>query len=88
MLVLRLLFSVFVAAAWNAHAVEIAFENAIVLDPATESTQTGTLLVRDGHVVGVIESTPSDFHGQRIDLGGRWVIPGLADMHVILLDHD
>ena len=81
MLVLRLLFSVFVAAAWNAHAVQLAFENAVVLDPATESTHAGTLLVRDTHVVGLIDSVPSDFQGERIDLGGRWVIPGLVDMH-------
>ena len=82
MLTLRLLLTVFAAAIWNVQAAELAFENAIVLDPATESTHAGTLLVRDTHVVGLIDSVPSDFQGERIDLGGRWVIPGLVDMHI------
>jgi hypothetical protein len=74
MLTLRLLLTVFAAAIWNVQAAELAFENAIVLDPATESTHAGTLLVRDTHVVGLIDSVPSDFQGERIDLGGRWEI--------------
>ena len=78
MLTLRLLLTVFAAAICNVQAAELAFENAIVLDPATESTHAGTLLVRDTHVVGLIDSVPSDFQGERIDLGGRWVIPGLV----------
>ncbi|MCZ6657165.1 MAG: amidohydrolase family protein [Gammaproteobacteria bacterium] len=81
MLTLRLLLFLFVAATSNAHAIELAFENITVLDPATESSQAGTLLVRNGHVVGLVDSVPSDFQGRRIDLGGRWVIPGLVDMH-------
>jgi len=81
MLTLRLLLAAFAAAIWNVQAAELAFENAIVLDPATESTQMGTLLVRDGHIIELLDSVPSEFQGQRIDLGGRWVIPGLADMH-------
>jgi imidazolonepropionase-like amidohydrolase len=81
MLTLRFLLAAFAAAIWNVQAAELAFENAIVLDPATESTQMGTLLVRDGHIVELLDSVPSEFQGQRIDLGGRWVIPGLADMH-------
>ena len=69
MLTLRLLLTVFAAAICNVQAAELAFENAIVLDPATESTHAGTLLVRDTHVVGLIDSVPPDFRGERIDLG-------------------
>ena len=32
-------------------------------------------------IVSVERSLPADFHGERIDLEGRWIIPGLVDMH-------
>ena len=60
---------------------EIGFENARLVDPATREITEGTILVRDGVIVAVESTLPSGFAGTRVDLEGRWVIPGLVDMH-------
>ena len=39
------------------------------------------MLIQDGRIEAILESAPPDFGGQRIDIQGKWVIPGLADMH-------
>lgn len=59
----------------------LLLENARILDPASQSVQNGHLLIRDGRIESVLENAPGGFQGQRIDLEGKWVIPGLADMH-------
>ncbi len=44
----------------------------------------GVIIIRDGKFVSVMsagtESLPAD--ARRIDAGGKWIIPGLIDMHV------
>jgi len=60
---------------------EIGFENARLVDPATREIHQGAILVSDGVIVAVESALPSDFAGMRVDLEGRWVIPGLVDMH-------
>jgi imidazolonepropionase-like amidohydrolase len=49
-----------------------------------------TVVVRDGRVVayGPARSTPVPPDARRIDGRGRWVIPGLADMHAHLFADD
>ncbi len=60
---------------------EIGFENARLVDPATREIHEGAILVRNGVIVAVESTLPSGFAGTRVDLEGRWVIPGLVDMH-------
>ena len=59
----------------------LLLENARIVDPASQSVQSGHLLIQDGRIEAILESAPLDFGGQRIDIQGKWVIPGLADMH-------
>ncbi len=60
---------------------EIGFENARIVDPATREINEGAIIVRNGVIVAVESALPSGFAGTRVDLEGRWVIPGLVDMH-------
>ncbi len=60
---------------------DLALENARIVDPARGEITEGSMLVRDGEVVSVESALPTDFDGERIDVEGRWVIPGLVDMH-------
>ena len=60
---------------------DIGFENARIVDPAKREVIGGAILVRNGTIVAVRPALPADFQGTRVDLEGRWVIPGLVDMH-------
>ncbi|MCY4398959.1 MAG: amidohydrolase family protein [Gemmatimonadetes bacterium] len=64
-----------------ATAQELALANAVVLNPADESTQRGVLLIEGGRVTGVTDGVPPGFTGEIHDVGGRFVIPALADLH-------
>jgi imidazolonepropionase-like amidohydrolase len=74
-----LLFSLFACRAVAAQ--DIAFIGARIVDPARRQIADGVMLVRNGRIAEVLPSVPAGFRGQQIDLGGRWVIPGLVDMH-------
>lgn len=58
-----------------------AFTNANVVDPETRRISTRTILVRDGRIAEIREGVPTGFSGTTVDLAGRWVLPGLVDMH-------
>ncbi len=64
-----------------AAAQDLALANAVVLNPADESVDRGTLLIEDGIVSGVAAEVPADFTGQVLDLDGRFVMPAPADLH-------
>ena len=55
--------------------------NANLVDPATREVRRGNLLIRDGRIVSVSAKPPADFKGTTLDLTGKWVIPGLVDLH-------
>lgn len=55
--------------------------NAMIVDPEAGGVRTGHLLIRDGRIVGESEEAPVEFAGQTLDLSGKYVIPGLVDMH-------
>src|SRR5688500_18760657 len=55
--------------------------NANLVDPATREVRRGNLLIRDGRIVSVSAKPPADFKGTTRDLTGKWVIPGLVDLH-------
>jgi imidazolonepropionase-like amidohydrolase len=55
--------------------------NATVVDPATREVRRGNLLIRDGTIASAPANPPADFKGRTLDLSGKWVIPGLIDLH-------
>ncbi len=61
-------------------AQDLFLTNARILDPRTETVRSGNLLILDGRIAGSDEPPPT-FSGERLDLGARWVIPGLHDLH-------
>jgi imidazolonepropionase-like amidohydrolase len=66
-----------------AAAVTLVLENANVIDAVSDEPRLGvTVVIRDGRIasVGGAPAIPAD--ARRIDLTGRWVMPGLIDAHV------
>lgn len=66
---------------------ELLLENARLLDPASGLDEMGAVLVRNGRILGIFPATkdlPKNLPAQRQNLNGRWLVPGLIDMHVHL----
>ena len=64
----------------------ILLQNGRVIDPANNCDQAADLLITDG-VIGQTAppgSLACPDNGKTIDLQGKWVVPGLIDMHVHL----
>jgi dihydroorotase len=59
-----------------------------IIDPAGNRDETGSVVLEHGRVKDVIpgNEAPQGFEGRVIDASGRWVVPGLIDMHVHLRD--
>ncbi|MDX1577544.1 MAG: amidohydrolase family protein [Gemmatimonadota bacterium] len=72
------------AFAWPAGAQEpVAFVGATVIDPALgDPIPEATVVVREGRIVSVEAGGPVPDGVRRIDLGGRFLVPGLIDAHV------
>ncbi|ADH86981.1 dihydroorotase [Desulfurivibrio alkaliphilus] len=66
----------------------ILLENARLLDPASGLDEKGYLLVHEGRIVAVAAGSPAGLELppqlRRIDADGRWLAPGLIDIHVHL----
>ncbi|MCK4425420.1 MAG: dihydroorotase, partial [Deltaproteobacteria bacterium] len=60
------------------------FTNARIIDPSQNRDFTGDLLVRDGIIAAVGESLDVPQDAKVLDLKGKWLVPGLLDMHVHL----
>ncbi len=60
------------------------FTNARIIDPSQNRDFTGDLLVRDGIIAAVGESLDVPQDARVLDLKGKWLVPGLLDMHVHL----
>ncbi|MDX1396604.1 MAG: amidohydrolase family protein [Gemmatimonadota bacterium] len=73
--------AVLAAIPMRASAQDLVLTNARIVDPATRIVMAGAVWIEDGRIVGTGEAAPADAPGERIDLGGKWVIPGLVDMH-------
>ena len=65
----------------GAAARALVLTNVRIVDPASRTVTPGAIWIEDGRIVGTGEEAPAQAPGERIDLGGRWVIPGLTDMH-------
>src|SRR5210317_276860 len=58
----------------------IAFRGAAIWDGTGSAIKYNyTLLVRDGRIEDIVEEIPAG--AEIVDLGGRWVIPGLINAH-------
>jgi len=62
----------------------LLLENARIIDPASGVDRIGSLLIVDGRCQTVPPKTTLPDGGERIDLSGKWLLPGLIDMHVHL----
>ena len=63
----------------------VLLANARIIDPANGIDQTGDILIENGLIVAVGPGlTVEQSQVERIDLQGKWVVPGLIDMHVHL----
>ncbi len=66
----------------------ILLKNGRIIDPASKTDKKASLLVAKGKIEAVFSSRqkapplPKNLH--TIDLKGKWVVPGLIDMHVHL----
>jgi dihydroorotase len=56
-----------------------------VIDPANGIDEIMNVAIADGRIAAVSRETPIEFSGAKeIDGKGKWVVPGLMDMHVHL----
>ena len=70
------------------HGANFLFRNARIIDPAQGMDTVADLLIRAGQLVEIrphLQISPDWLKGlQEIDLSGKWIVPGLLDMHVHL----
>lgn len=82
---MSLLFTVGCEAQPQTTAADFVIENVHVV-PLNEEVvlQNRAIAVRDGEIIGIVDQSAADNYvaSQRIDGGGRYVMPGLADMHI------
>ena len=58
-----------------------------IIDPESGRDEVGHLVLKDGKVERCITGEPpGGFQGRVVDAEGKWVVPGLIDMHVHLRD--
>jgi dihydroorotase len=59
-------------------------EGGRVIDPASGTDGVRTVVIREGRIVEVAERVERPRDARAIDARGRWVTPGLVDLHVHL----
>ena len=69
------------ACAASAAAQDLVLTNATIVDPAARTTARGSIWIEGGRIAGRGAAPPASARGERIDLQGRWVVPGLVDLH-------
>lgn len=63
---------------------QLLLTGARLVDPGSKTVRQAALLIRDGKIARIEESIPPESvpGAQVLELKGRWVIPGLHDLHV------
>ena len=70
-----------------ASAQDLVLTNATILDPKSRTIVRGSLGIQDGEIAWRGTEVPASAPGERIDLKGRFVIPGLVDLHTHTFGH-
>lgn len=60
---------------------DLLVQNAHIVDPGSDWNGPGELAVRRGRVVALDRALPDDAAGRVYDARGRYVMPGLVDLH-------
>jgi len=76
------LFAFLIVAGSVAQAASLLLSSAHIIDPAIQQEYLGYVLIEDAHIAEVRRARPAAFHGQEVDLSGKFLIPGLVDAHV------
>lgn len=66
-------------------ATSLEIVDVTIIDPATRTVSPGvTVRIENGRIAGIGDAAAEDagFHGRTIDGAGKYLIPGLMDMHV------
>lgn len=81
---MRYLFSLllFLSVAQFALAQDLLIKNAQIVDPIERRITRGSVVVHNGVIQDVLAEAPAAFSGDVLDAEGKWLIPGLNDMHV------
>ncbi len=66
----------------GAQAQDVFIRRGRLVDPRAREVRPANLLILDGRIAGHPEEAPADFDGPLLDAAGKWIIPGLHDMHV------
>ena len=69
---------------YKAHSYHpVLIENATILTAAGDKIENGSVLFKDGKIVavGTDVEAPADDNLEVIDANGKWVTPGLIDVH-------
>lgn len=63
-----------------------AFVNGVILDGTQDmEPQSGKIILVDGEKITAIVDAGADISGyEKIDLGGKYIMPGLINMHIHL----
>ena len=78
------LLSIFLAAGVGAETLELALTHVTVIDPAAASSRSNQTVVIAGNRISRIDSESPPKSANVIDAKGKFLIPGLCDMHVHL----
>ncbi|HEX9653040.1 MAG TPA: amidohydrolase family protein [bacterium] len=61
---------------------DLFLKNIQIVDPASRKVRQASLLVEGGKISEIGSHRPPSIAADEIDLSGKWLIPGLNDMHV------
>lgn len=62
-------------------AQQLLLTNGTLLDPSDNSSVKQHLLLDQTGIIARLDHIPTNFTGQQLDISGKFVIPGLIDMH-------
>src|SRR5688572_22704072 len=65
-----------------ASVADLLLLNANIVDPSSQKSSIGHILIEGEKIGNILSEVPQEFSGNKVDLTGKWVIPGLVDMHV------
>lgn len=65
---------------------QLLLQNGRIIDPKNNIDETGDLLIQDGKIsqIGKTGAFPCPQGTKTVDLAGKWLLPGLIDIHVHL----